>query len=98
MDYLTTILFRLGADFYKYPHLDLGGHSDDTHAHITTCRGDDITITHDNVATGRGVTIQLHTLGTHTTTATLWDQDEPALIDAAVSTAQRMIYSLAVTA
>lgn len=98
MDYLTTIHTRLGADFYKHPHLNLGGHSDDTHAHITTHRGDDITITHNNVATGRGVTIRLHALGTLTATATLWDQDETALVDTAVATAQRMINSLAVPA
>lgn len=98
MDYLTTIHFRLGADFHKHPHLVLGGHSDDTHARITTRRGDTITITPDNAANGRGITIQLRTHGALTATATLWHQDETALIDAAVATAQRMIYSLAVTA
>lgn len=98
MEYLTTILFRLGEDFYKYPHLDLGGNGNDTHTRITTSRGDTITITPSNAATGRGVTIQLHTLGTLTATATLWDRDESALIDATVATAQRMIHSLAVTA
>ena len=98
MDYLTTILNHLRADFHKHPHLNLAGRNNDTYLRITTCRGDDISIAPDNVATGTAVIIRLHTLGARTATALLWDRDEDALIDAAVATAQRMIRSLAVAA
>ena len=98
MDYLDTILHHIRADFRKHPHLNLAGRNNGTYLRITTYRGDDITIAHDNVATGRGVIIRLHTLGKSTANALLWDQDEDALIDAAVATAQRMIRSLAVAA
>lgn len=98
MDYLDTILHHLRADFHKHPHLNLAGRNNDTYLRITTCRGDDISIAPDNVATGTAVIIRLHTLGARTATALLWDHDEDALIDAAVATAQRMIRTLAVAA
>lgn len=98
MDYLDTILHHLRADFRKHPHLNLAGRNNDTYIRITTYRGDDISIAPDNVATGRGVIIRLHTLGKSTANALLWDHDEDALIDAAVATAQRMIRTLAVAA